>query len=58
METEEAALEDAAALLSSISGVNLDEEAADLLSWQAAYQAAARVISATDELLGDLMSMV
>ena len=57
-ETDTAALEDASAMLSSISGVNLDEEAADLLSWQAAYQAAARVISATDEMLGELMNIV
>jgi len=57
-ETDSASLEDAAALMSSISGVDLDEEAADLLSWQAAYQAAARVITATDEMLAELMNIV
>ena len=57
-ETDSAALSDTAALLDSIAGVDLDEEAADLLAWQAAYQAAARVISATDEMLGELMAIV
>ncbi len=58
LETDTAALEDAAALMSSISGVDLDEEAADLLTWQAAYQAAARVVSVTNEMLGELMNIV
>jgi flagellar hook-associated protein 1 FlgK len=57
-ETDSASLEDAAALMASISGVDLDEEAADLLTWQAAYQAAARVVTATNEMLGELMNIV
>jgi flagellar hook-associated protein 1 FlgK len=44
--------------MASISGVDLDEEAADLLAWQAAYQAAARVVTATNEMLGELMNIV
>ncbi len=34
----------------SISGVSLDEEAANLITYQQAYEAAARVISTVDEL--------
>jgi flagellar hook-associated protein 1 FlgK len=36
----------------SISGVSLDEEAANLIKYQTAYQAAARVVSTIDTLLG------
>jgi flagellar hook-associated protein 1 FlgK len=45
-------------LRDSISAVDLDEEAADLLAWQAAYQASARVISAASDLLNELMGIV
>lgn len=39
----------------SVSGVDTDEEAMHLLQYQAAYRAAARVVSAADELIGDLL---
>ena len=42
----------------SVSGVNLDEEAADLLKFQQAYQAAARVIAVGNELFGTLLQAV
>ena len=35
----------------SVSGVSLDEEAAELMKFQRAYQASARVISVIDEML-------
>jgi flagellar hook-associated protein 1 FlgK len=35
----------------SVSGVSLDEEAANLIRYQRAYQASARIITVTDELL-------
>ena len=35
---------------SSISGVSMDEEAANLIRYERAYQAAARVISAVNEI--------
>ena len=35
----------------SVSGVSLDEEAANLIRYQRAYQASARIIQITDELL-------
>jgi flagellar hook-associated protein 1 FlgK len=41
-----------------ISGVNLDEEAANLLTLQRGYEAASRFIRAADELLQDLMSQL
>jgi flagellar hook-associated protein 1 FlgK len=42
----------------SVSGVSLDEETADLLRFQKAYQANAKVISVIDEMLTSLISMV
>ena len=42
----------------SISGVNLDEEAANLLKFQQAYQAAAQVISTADAIFQTLLNAV
>ena len=42
----------------SYSGVNLDEEAANLLKFQQAYQASARVISVADEMFQTLIGAV
>jgi len=39
----------------AIAGVNLDEEAANLVRYQQAYQAAARVIAAADEMFQTLL---
>ena len=39
----------------AISGVNLDEEAVALMTYQRAFQAAARYLSVVDELLGTLI---
>lgn len=41
----------------SISGVNLDEEAIKMMSYQRAYQANARMITAVDELFDILFAM-
>jgi flagellar hook-associated protein 1 FlgK len=41
----------------SIAGVSLDEEMADLIKYQHTYQAAARLISTTNEMLDVLMNM-
>lgn len=41
----------------SISGVNLDEEAADMLRYQQAYQAAAQIIATADTLFQTLLSV-
>ena len=39
-----------------ISGVSLDEEATDMIRFQHAYQAAARVITTMDEMLNTLIN--
>lgn len=44
--------------LSSVSGVNLDEEAANLIRYQQAYQAAAQVISVSNTLFDTLIGAV
>ena len=41
----------------SVSGVNLDEEAANLIKFQQAYQAAAQVISVADDIFQTLLSV-
>lgn len=50
--------EQAIATRESYSGVNLDEEAADLLKHQQAYQASAKVISTADQMFQTLISAV
>ncbi|MCY2954171.1 MAG: flagellar hook-associated protein FlgK [Planctomycetota bacterium] len=42
----------------ALSGVSLDEEAINLMQEQRAYQAAARVVSAIDEMMQTLLQMV
>jgi flagellar hook-associated protein 1 FlgK len=43
---------------SSVSGVNLDEEAANMVQYQQAYQAAAQVIQASNTLFQSLISAI
>jgi flagellar hook-associated protein 1 len=42
----------------AVSGVSLDEEMVNMLQFETAYQAAARVISSVDKMLETLMSIV
>ncbi len=42
----------------AVSGVNADEEAVNLLSYQRAYQGSARFLSVVDELMQTLLSLV
>ena len=42
--------------ISQVSGVSLDEEATDMIKFQHAYQAAARVITTMDEMLNTLIN--
>jgi flagellar hook-associated protein 1 FlgK len=56
-EGADATTSDLEALHSALTGVDLDTQAVELIEWQAAYQAAARVISASDQMLGELMEM-
>lgn len=55
-ETESVLLEQAIAARDSVSGVNLDEEAANLIRFQQAYQASARVIATADNLFQSLLN--
>jgi flagellar hook-associated protein 1 FlgK len=41
----------------SISGVSLDEEAANIMRYQTAYQAAARVITTVNDMLDVAVNM-
>ncbi|MGB0721576.1 MAG: flagellar hook-associated protein FlgK [Gammaproteobacteria bacterium] len=45
-------------LREGVSGVNLDEEAANLIKFQQAYRASAQVISAADDLFNTLLQVV
>lgn len=42
----------------SVSGVNIDEEMVNLVTYQHAYSSAAKVFSAMDDMLGTLINMV
>jgi len=42
----------------SISGVSLDEEMVNLVKFEAAYNAAAKMVSMADQMLDSLMNMV
>ena len=57
-EVQRQVLEQSQAEWSSTAGVNLDEEAADLVRFQQAYQAAARIISVADEVFQTLINAV
>ena len=41
-----------------VSGVSLDEEMVNLVQFQSAYQAAAKIINTVDEMLDSLMTIV
>jgi flagellar hook-associated protein 1 FlgK len=49
---------DARAAIDSVSGVNLDEEAANLVRLQQAYQAAAQVVRVADSLFDTLLGAI
>jgi flagellar hook-associated protein 1 FlgK len=49
--------QDAVAQRDSVSGVNLDEEAMQLMRYMQAYQANAKVVGAADQLFDTLLSM-
>jgi len=57
-EAQSALLSQAVTLKDNLSGVNLDEEAANLLTYQQAYAAAAQVIAAADEIFQTLLNAV
>ena len=42
----------------SISGVSIDEEAVNLIKYQNAYQAAAKLITTADEMMETVLAMI
>ena len=58
MESHQGLLDQAILTRDSVSGVNLDEEAANLLRYQQAYQAAAQVVSVASTLFDTLIAAV
>ena len=55
-DAQQVVLSDANRAISNVSGVNLDEEAANLLRFQQAYQAAAKIISIASSLFQTLLN--
>jgi flagellar hook-associated protein 1 FlgK len=55
-QTAQGVLSQVQSVQQSISGVNLDEQAADLISYQQAYQAAAQVIASAQALFQSLIT--
>jgi flagellar hook-associated protein 1 FlgK len=51
-------LNQAESLRTQVSGVSLDEQAAQLLQFQQAYQASSKMISVVNEMMQTLMDMV
>jgi flagellar hook-associated protein 1 FlgK len=56
MDTQNAIMSDLRNLRQSISGVNIDEELADIIKFQHGYNAAAKFISVVDELLDTIIN--
>jgi flagellar hook-associated protein 1 FlgK len=57
-DAQSAIVNDAQQNVLKASGVNLDEEAADLLKWQQAYGAAAKVVSVANDAFNTLLQAV
>jgi flagellar hook-associated protein 1 FlgK len=55
--TQSKLLEEATNSVQSLSGVNLDEEAANLLRYQQAYQAAGKVMQIASKLFDTLLTL-
>jgi len=56
--SKDAILQNATASQSSVSGVNLDEEASKLLQFQQQYQAAAQLIQASNSIFNTLITVI
>ena len=57
LKAQKAQLDQATAAQQALSGVNLDEEAANLIRYQQSYQAAARVMSVAGTLFDEILSI-
>lgn len=58
LEAQKIIFDDSAAAIDSIAGVNLDEEAANMMRYQQAYQAAAQMIRVTQTIFDTIISSV
>ena len=56
--TQQALLDAANAQLQQTSGVNLDEELADMVKYQHAYEASAKYISTVNSMIDSLMGIL
>jgi len=54
---QQALVEQATSASQSLSGVNLDEEAANLIRYQQAYQASAKVVDLASKLFDTLLAI-
>lgn len=57
-DTESAVMSQIESQRQSLSGVNLDEEFADMVRFQRSYQAAARALSIADQITEDLLGII
>jgi flagellar hook-associated protein 1 FlgK len=57
-QAQDSILQDSLSAESSVSGVNLDEEASKLIQYQQQYQAAARVIATAKTIFDDVLSIM
>ena len=55
---QQAVVNQAQQAVSSVSGVNLDEEAANMLRWQQAYSAAAKLVATADAMFQTLLTAI
>ena len=51
------AIEHVKTIRDSAAGVSLDEEMTNLIQYQRAYQASARVLSVIDDMIGDIIKL-
>ena len=56
LETEDIIMKELTGLQESISGVNMDEELAQMIKFQHGYSAAARVVNTFDEMLDTIIN--
>jgi flagellar hook-associated protein 1 FlgK len=57
MDAQGAVLKQAQAARESLSGVNLDEEAAEMLKFQRAYQASSKILEIGNQLFDTILSL-
>jgi flagellar hook-associated protein 1 FlgK len=56
-DAQQGLVENATAALQQVSGVNLDEEAANLLRYQQAYQASAKILATASKVFDEILAL-